>query len=215
VRRRCWKPIFKDEQGTLEEEALGAQATTMVEAAKLGEQEIFETDIGPISLEALASAFLADDWLDGGLMTTKFASQAGHDIEVGPWASGIGAAAQVRGKLRTLAMRLPPPPAPMCPKETRISATYHVLSEPGEVILESSTMSLDVPYGMYFNVMVCDTFTINENTGHLQMARSFALQWLKSSWMQSVIESKVPDALVQDARSFADVIRKWGPVFGA
>mmetsp|Transcript_98206 Transcript_98206/g.306379 ORF Transcript_98206/g.306379 Transcript_98206/m.306379 type:complete len:563 (-) Transcript_98206:110-1798(-) len=208
VRLRRWKPCFPaEEEGAVEDDA--GHVTTLMEAERLDTKEIFEADIGEVPLELLASTLLQDDWMTDGLMAARFRDLGARDMEVGPWASGTGAATRVRGKLRSLGMRIPPPPAPMCPSETRVTSTYHVVSEAGHVILESSTLSLDVPYGTYFHVVICDTFSVHGDTGRTQMTRNFALQWEKSTWMQSMIETAVPEQLLKDAQRLADVTQKW------
>merc|ERR1712046_447010 len=93
--------------------------------------------------------------------------QGATEREIGAWEDrdGIVQARQVRGNLRIVKMRVPVPPAPMCPASTKITQTVHVLAEDDQVIKETSTMSWDVPYGDCFNVVIRDTFTLADNGG--------------------------------------------------
>merc|ERR1712151_1457236 len=103
----------------------------------------------------------------------------------GPWASGQGAAVNVKGKVRSVEYQMSLPPAPMCPQETRCTATWHVVASPYKVVLESVTMSLDVPFGTSFNVVTCDTFTSDEASGRTHMVRTCGIEWVEVIWMRS------------------------------
>merc|ERR1712087_6599 len=111
-------------------------------------------------------------------------------MEVGPWASCEGAIARGQGKIRSVECRAPVPPMPLTPKETRCSATWHLVVSPSEVVLESVSMSLDVPYGTTFNVIYCDTFSLDTVTGHIHVVRRCGVEWVRSQFM-------VPKSLVE------------------
>jgi len=130
--------------------------------------------------------------------------------DIGPWEDRDGGhrlATQMRGKLRIVKLRNPVPPQPMCPETTMINQSFHVLAEEDRILAETSTMSLDVPYGDSFNVVIRDKFTIEG--GVIMMERSFGLDWVKSTFMKSMIESNVPANLVKDAERMSALLKKW------
>eukprot|EP00425_Heterocapsa_triquetra_P043970 CAMPEP_0195067532 /NCGR_PEP_ID=MMETSP0448-20130528/12555_1 /TAXON_ID=66468 /ORGANISM="Heterocapsa triquestra, Strain CCMP 448" /LENGTH=101 /DNA_ID=CAMNT_0040098953 /DNA_START=1 /DNA_END=306 /DNA_ORIENTATION=- len=96
----------------------------------------------------------------------------------------------------------------MCPKETRATATWHVVASPAKVVLETATMSLDVPYGTSFQVVVCDTFTATES-GTTRMVRTWGVAWVKSCFMKSLVEANVPIELEKSAHRMIEVLKEW------
>merc|ERR1712232_1492001 len=127
------------------------------------------------------------------------------DLVISAWADGTSAAA-VRGRVRSVEYRMPVD-APMCPKETRVQSMWHVLVLEGMVVLESASMSLDVPCGTSFNTVVCDTFTAER--GRLRMVRSCAFEWVQSSWMKSLVEKTAQPELQQVGKQVASMIVRW------
>jgi len=161
-RRRKWRPEFSssrprsaDGEGKeASDEDVPARHSLIMTQKSLttsARKTICNVDVGEISLEALADTLLADDCLqEGSLLKIFFDSMGVHDIQVGPWATG-GAVANVKGKVRSVELRTPLPPNPMCPKETRVTSTWHVFADSSKVVFEQVSMSLDVPYGDSFN----------------------------------------------------------------
>merc|ERR1712232_374501 len=127
------------------------------------------------------------------------------DLVISAWADGTSAAA-VRGRVRSVEYRMPVD-APMCPKETRVQSMWHVLVLDGTVVLESASMSLDVPMGTSFNTVVCDTFTIEG--GSLRMVRSCAFEWVQSSWMKSLVEKTAQPELQKVGKKVASMVVRW------
>eukprot|EP00439_Symbiodinium_sp_Y106_P050130 s994_g6.t1 len=129
------------------------------------------------------------------------------DLEISAWSDGSSFASVVKGKVRTIEMRSPVPPAPMCPKETRVQSTWHVVILEDKVLLESVSMSLDVPCGTNFNVIACDTFSVQD--GKLKMVRTCGIEWLQSTWLKSMIEQNVPPQLAAVGERMAKVVGRW------
>lgn len=171
-------------------------------------EPVVKADIGILSLMDLASALEADDWETCGPMAAYFRALGARNLDMGPWASGCGAAARVKGKVRSLEMVAPCPPAPMCPKETRVHSTWHVLSAEHKIVQECVTMSLDVPYGECFNVVYSDTYTVEEATGRTCMSRAVGIEWLKSVWTKRLVEANVPKEMKKDAMTWVEVLRE-------
>lgn len=221
VRRRKWKPAFSakgDDAGDAEDDggALVRLNTTILDTKAIqGHPQLVEKSIGAIPLAALASAFEADDWqVEGSLMSMYFQDIGATHLEVGPWAGGgrsEGAAvAAVKGKIRSAdcVVVLSPQP-PMCPDRTRVQSTWHVVSTDVQVVLESVSMSLDVPCGTSFNVIVCDTFRVDTETGLTKMVRTYGLEWVQSNWLKSFVEANVPEELAKKGQGWADVVGRW------
>jgi len=75
------------------------------------------------------------------------------------------------------------------------------------VVLESVTMSLDVPCGTNFYVIVCDTFTQEE--GKINMVRMCGVEWVQSTWLKNLVEQNVPVELTKVGARMANVIGVW------
>lgn len=121
-------------------------------------QTFFDVDVPRLQLAALAERLMADDWGPGVLILDKAAAQGATEVAVTPWIDdGTGGSeGDTPGlviKIREVTMRLPCPPAPMCPRSTRVTTTYRITVSPTSVTtIESSAISHDVPFGDKFLV---------------------------------------------------------------
>ena len=214
VRRRCWQPSFYtdgDEAGVRDRAPTSLLQNKAPSTAK---QAIFESVLGEISLEKLGQSLDSDDWKDPhSLMAFYWEEMGAMDLEISPWSDGNSLSSMVKGKVRTIEMRSPVPPAPMCPKETRVQSTWHIVVLPDKVILESVTMSLDVPCGTMFNVIACDSFTMQD--GQLKMSRTCGVEWLQSTWLKSMVEQNVPPQLKAVGERMAGVVSRWWQKVGS
>eukprot|EP00928_Gymnodinium_smaydae_P014217 TRINITY_DN15174_c1_g3_i1.p1 TRINITY_DN15174_c1_g3~~TRINITY_DN15174_c1_g3_i1.p1 ORF type:complete len:607 (+),score=172.48 TRINITY_DN15174_c1_g3_i1:153-1973(+) len=213
VRRRCWLPRFSQADGDM---PIQRVPTTYIDLKKLGvggstPQVVFEGDAGEFSLAAFGEALDSDDpWeadASGGFMARYFAMIEARDMEVGAWAEG-GACGSVKGKARSIEYRKPLPPKPMCPKESRMQSTCHIVVSEEKVTLEQSVMTLDVPAGTAWQLWVCDTFT-NSGGGRVKLRRTCACEWLQSSWLKSMIEREAPGACGEEAATMLKAIAAW------
>eukprot|EP00438_Fugacium_kawagutii_P018992 Skav203210 [mRNA] locus=scaffold1148:109711:112900:- [translate_table: standard] len=219
VRRRRWQPTFLPESN--EDENLQLQSarqsrrlnsTLMAEKGVSPPQLVLEMDLGVLPLEAIKNDLEMEDWLGHGhLMAMQFKLLGAHDIKLGPWLLGsdAGQGSKVQGKLRSMEMRCTVPPAPMCPNESRVACTWHVVCDDSRVLLESVLMTLDVPYGTCFNVIKCDTFRVDPKTGHTLFERRVSLEWVKSCWVKAVVEANVPKTVKVDGEQFVEVVKEW------
>lgn len=171
---------------------------------------ILDQDVGFIPLKIIATELDAADWQAGeGLMPLYFRDLRAFDTQISAWARG-GAAARVRGKVRSIQMRVPVPKIAMCPEHTRVTCTYHVVCTDTEVVLECTTMSLDVPYGKCFNVITCDTFFVDQDSGHTRMVRTLGIEWIENVWMKSIVEANVRAEVEKQGNRWVEVIAAWG-----
>jgi len=221
VRRRKWQPIFSSSH-TIDLPSGSPRGSPKV--AKLnsslldrkgltsGQATVFEADIGDIPMQSLGAALESDDWASPGqLMQMYFEDLQAQDLEIHDWSDVSG----VKGLTRSVEMRIPVPPAPMCPKETRCTCTWHVSTSPVKIVLESTTMSLDVPYGTSFNVVVSDTFTREQGATCTRMKRVCAVEWVSAIWMKSLVEQTVPPQMKSAAERWAVVLQDWAGANGS
>ena len=216
VRRRRWQPTFLPDVSTDETPptrmSRRLNSTLMAEKGVSPPQVVLEADLGVVSLELIKNDLEMEDWMGAGhLMAMQFKDLRAYNIELGPWLLGsdAGKGSKVQGKLRSMEMRVPVPPAPMCPKESRVTCTWHVVTDESRVLLESVLMSLDVPYGTCFNVIKCDTFRVDANTGHTLFERRLSLEWVKSCWVKALVEANVPKEIKLDGLKFVEVVKDW------
>jgi len=206
VRRRRWKPEFAVDDESKSMPAISRSVSSLMSERKLSKQALIQQDMGNLPLATLGAWLEADDWLvPGSFMAEYFSDQEQKDIEVDQWADNN----KVEGKLRSVRMRAPVPPQPMCPKETRANQTWHVTVEADRVLVETSTMSLDVPYGTSFMVVICHTFTINPETQTTAMVSTYALDWVQSTWLKSTIEASVPKELLKASKKLGAFISRY------
>ena len=76
------------------------------------------------------------------------------------------------------------------------------------------TMTLDVPYGDSFNVVHCDTFSIEEGSGRTRMVRTAAIEWLKKTWLKSMIEKGVATGVSDSGKNWVEQIQLWARARG-
>jgi len=221
VRRRCWQPSFKFDAchgGELETGKERNRATTILQKRVPGTSNvpIYEMVFAEVPggcLDKLAEDLERDDWKDPSSILSFYWEEMNiRSLEIGEWADGCSFTSPVKGKVRSIEMRASVPPAPMCPKDTRVQSTWHVVVLEGLVLLESITMSLDVPYGTNFNVITCDSFTA-EN-GQLKMTRTCGIDWVQHAWTKSMIERGVPPQIAAVGQRMANVVNRWWEATG-
>eukprot|EP00931_Biecheleriopsis_adriatica_P102325 TRINITY_DN77310_c0_g1_i1.p1 TRINITY_DN77310_c0_g1~~TRINITY_DN77310_c0_g1_i1.p1 ORF type:complete len:653 (+),score=153.40 TRINITY_DN77310_c0_g1_i1:28-1986(+) len=206
IRRRLWRAEFPDLSGG----PMEIPRSTLAELTCKKTDSIYTEELGDLPLATLAEWLEADDWeAEGTFMAASLEDQGASERQIEPWASEDHAEAKkVHGKLRTLKMRVPVPPQPMCPPTTMVEQTVHVWVEADQVTKETATLSLDVPYGTCFRTVICDTFTVTAG-GATQMERRFGLEWLQSTMMKSMIEMNVPPNLIEDAKKGVAFMKRW------
>mmetsp|Transcript_65761 Transcript_65761/g.175163 ORF Transcript_65761/g.175163 Transcript_65761/m.175163 type:complete len:371 (-) Transcript_65761:29-1141(-) len=218
VRRRRWTPTFSSQSmmnviatdaptnGRLQKRSRAKSTLLDSKGLSTSEKTVFAGDIGAAALDTLARALEVDDWESTKqLMALYFQSVKAEDLVIQEWTTLHG----VKGKTRTVEMKVPVAPMPMCPAETRVHQTWHVSSAPAKIILESVTTSLDVPYGTTFNVVVCDTFTCKENSTCVHMVRTCAVDWVSSIWLTSLVEQNVHTQVREAGERWAGLLQEW------
>lgn len=218
VRRRKWKPIFSTKEVSAESDSQqppqpvrhSMQSALIADNALPPPRVVLEADLGVVPLHLLASNLEAEDWSDAENVMMMYFDNAGIQIQqIGHWTAGVESDYKVQGKLRSVDMKVPVPPSPICPAESRCVSTWHVASNEGTVTLESIVMTLDVPYGKSFNVVKNDLFTLDRENGHTKMVRTISFDWVKSCWAKSMVESQVPKELHKDAEQWAMIVKRW------
>lgn len=215
VRRRRWKPAFQKEAECVHNQKKSTgfktqepRSSVMIDVndGKRHDTELLKLDLGAVPLAKLAECFEANAWFEEGcLMYKKFMEAQAQEVDLGDWVEDEGIAQKLKGKVRTLSLRVALPPAPLCPETTRMKVTYHVYATESRIILETTTMSLDVPYGETFTIAICDVFTVVH--GHVQLVRHCGIEWLQSNWMKGVLETMVRGQARTDAERFAELVK--------
>ena len=147
--------------------------------------ELLKLDLGAIPLAKPAEFFEANAWFEEGcLMYKKFMQAQAREVDLGDWVKDEGIAQKLKAKVRTLSLQVALPPAPLCPETTRTKVTCHVCATESRIILETTYMSLDVPFGETFTIAICDVFTVVH--GHVELVRQCGIEWFQSNWMKGV-----------------------------
>jgi len=114
-----------------------------------------------LELTSIREELVSDEWSQGSLILDQYEGLGAWRIAVGPWIDDSDEPRGVAGcedgpRLRELSMEMPVPPAPMCPKSTRMTVTMCLLaSKPGDtpsLTLLCTSVSHDVPFGDKFVV---------------------------------------------------------------
>jgi len=121
---------------------------------------LHEVHIPRLSVCSVAEELLAEEWPEDSLMGGLFAALGASEIQISSWKDGSTCAGSPQSdtvvRIRTVTMRVPIPPVPMYPRTTRQTVTYCITARPSDsmapIILESTGMSHDVPYGERFTV---------------------------------------------------------------
>ena len=178
----------------------------VVNDGKRHDTELLKLDLGVVPLAKLAECFEANALFEEDcLMCKKFLETQAQEVDLGDWVEDEGIAQTVKGKVRTLSLRVALPPAPSCPETTRVKVTCHVYATESRIMLETTSMSLDVPYGETFTIAICDVFTVVH--GHVQLVRHCDIEWMQSNWMKGVLEKLVRGQVRADAACFAELVK--------
>lgn len=200
-RRRRLKPVM---EGEVVPEAVSPSQVVERGPTKV----VFEADLGIFPLAALISSLNADDWTSGDSPVASYLKAvSATEVSFGAWTAGQNTSG-ISGKARTMEMRMPLPPAPMRPKDTRCTTIWHLIANPTKVALESVVTSYDVPYGTCFNVVKCDTFYLDEDS-HVRYVRTVAMEWLKPCWVRTIVETNAFAEVGRDGAKMAEVVKQW------
>ena len=74
-------------------------------------------------------------------MYKKFMQAQAQEVDLGDWVVDEDIAQKLRGKIRTLSLRVALPPAPLCPETTGMEVTYHVYATESRIVLETTSVS--------------------------------------------------------------------------
>lgn len=103
----------------------GPRRTTMFAEEEGPFLDLFEEFIPMMSLEALAKEIASDQWSEDTAMMEYFSRQGASEVSEPTWVDD-----EWNGRIAEFAWRMPVPPAPMCPRSTAQSATFHFLIDP-------------------------------------------------------------------------------------
>merc|ERR1711879_939157 len=128
-------------------------------------ENMLEVQVPNVPLDVVLEDILADEWSEQSLLTGSFKAQGATEIQASPWtAAAAGSHSKANGVTsqpskvveRSVNMRMPLPPAPFCPKTTRITKTFRCSywkdGNSKSIMIQSSSASHDVPFGSHFLV---------------------------------------------------------------
>ncbi|CAE8692042.1 unnamed protein product, partial [Polarella glacialis] len=136
-------------------------------------RSICEISIPGLKLKTLELELLQDEWKLGSHLLVDFlAAQGATDVRSLAWIVDSEACASsspspeggpahacsgnkaTEMKIRQVQCMMPVPPAPMCPRQTNFTATYRLFVAPdgASIVIESSCLSHDVPFGDKFMI---------------------------------------------------------------
>jgi len=172
-------------------------------------RSLMEVNIPLLPVGPIAADLLAGEWKPGCLLNEHFTRLGATGMMVKPWiedAGGGDSSSDAVTKVREAEMQVPVPPAPMCPRTTRMTVTICVRVQPSEgppgspaIVLHLSSISHDVPFGDKFVVQEKVEILPAESIKGATFRKYGRCVFLKScGMMQSVIRS---NSATQTSRS--------------
>lgn len=181
-------------------------------------RNVLDITVTGLDLESFADELMQDEWIPEMYMLHLFERQGATEIVVMPWCLAppeLSDASRPAGKVRDLALVMPVPPAPMCPKSTKMTFTYHVVFSPAleegvppTILIESSAQSHDVPFGNSFLVQErtefspCDSGASVKKEARVLFTRSVG-------FLKSKIQGSVHEGLIKSATEMGDFLQSW------
>jgi len=147
--------------------------------------------------------------------------QSATELSVAPWLedAGGGDASPAAGssgstvKIREVSLKVPVPPAPMCPRKTRLTTTYCLTTTPSHgdfsITLQSSSVSHDVPFGDKFLVQERVELMPSEDGGGVKVHKQGRCVFLKSCGMlQSHIQASSAAQMTKTGEYFVSILKQ-------
>jgi len=169
---------------------------------------VYEGLIPNVFVEAILEDVLADEWSDENLLISAFRAQGASEFDVSPWRAvdeGGNEESDIKVKERELKMRLPVPPAPMCPKTTMITkffrCSYKKAGNQSWFRLQASSTSHDVPFCSFFHVQ--DTIEFSPDAGGISVKQDYRVVFVKSV---GILRGKISSAAADGVKNYYEYI---------
>lgn len=175
---------------------------------------IGEEVVPMLNLEPLAEELLSVKWQEGSLLSDFLLARGVTELEHSSVQGKVGSDSRLV-KVWKITMRMSVPPAPLCPKSTRVTTMYHVSVMPaatrkyGSVVIESSSISHDVPFGSKFLVQDRIDLLPAEDGWGIRLSQSGRIVFLQSCGvLKGTIKSGSLAGLQQSWELLKEVVRK-------
>jgi len=154
-------------------------------------EKVLEECIPKLPFNDIAKDLLAPEFEEGRLLYDFYKFSDMTEMDASPWIDESDG--DLIMKVRELTMVAKVPPAPMCPPTTRVTISVRVSSftSGGQraSVLESSTLSHDVPFGTHFSVQERVEFRPNAKGTSTWVVKSTRVHFLKRvGWIKGNIE---------------------------
>lgn len=141
-----------------------------------------------LELGAEISDLLSDTWKTGSLLLDYIDGQGCTDVETGPlMPAEDGGSGTCRVRTVTYSMALPP--HPFSPRTSRFSVAFRVLAEGDSLVIDTTTVTHDVPFGETFCVQ--DRARLVPCGGGVEVEKAFGAVFIKSTVFRSKIVAQV------------------------
>jgi len=185
-------------------------------------RHLLEVHILGLEVTSISEELAFDEWKQGSLIFDHYEGIGGWNIDIGPWiddsdepCGGVGCGDGPR--LRELNMEMPVPPAPMCPKSTRMTATMCLLaskstSTQSSLTLLCTTVSHDVPFGEKFVVQERIELVPLENGEGVRFCKHGRVVFIKSCGiLNSRIASSTAAELTRTGEKLVALLKQRAP----
>lgn len=174
-------------------------------------RRIMAAHIPRLEVRPLVDELTAETWDNESLLLELATLQGSTEIKVAPWID-CEQDTGIQGRVREVTMRILVPPAPFCPRTSRMTLTCSILSsssadEPS-LIVDKSFVNHDVPYGDYFVVQERMTIVPAVTGAGIDVTISLRCVFLKSTMMQSKIEKGSAEGVARAGSVLIDILHR-------
>jgi len=153
-----------------------------------------------------AERMLADHWETGCFALDFLRESLATEVEVGPWL----AEEQGGVKVREVSLRVPCPPTPMTPESSRGVVRFRVhvdgSKEAAAIRYTATWEMLDVPYADHFRTV--QHISLIPSGDGVRARKGFKMEFVKSTFFQSVIEASSKAAAATSAMVFSTFVQQ-------
>jgi hypothetical protein len=176
---------------------------------------LLEVHIPRLDLGPLADELIADEWPEDSFFMDYFSLLNACEVSVAPWTAEDTHGDLGSGliKAREVSMKVPVPPRPLTPRQTRLATTYCLCVRKTEgkvsVTIQASSMSLDVPFGDRFLVQERVELNSAEDGSGIRARKHGRTIFLKScGLLQSRIQADAAASLTKSGEHLATLLQR-------
>jgi len=185
-------------------------------------QVLIDARVPRTSTNQLADELMAAEWSDTCWFMRLQSDQGVMEALAGPWMEDLDGSCTVPAgstiKIREITGRVAVPPAPMCPRSTKVTATYRFTvnsSVHGKTIkIEDSTISHDVPFGDKFVTQgLTEISPLPDDDGGVHVRKQGRCVFVKSvGLLQSRIQSSALKGVSNGGEKLVCLLRSLAPL---